>query len=185
MISKRYVFPIIVSCFVLITSCSDNTAPPKVSQESMVENYNTADKIMVESTGTITDEPNPIDTKGKRKLLYQYSNDTLTQVLNVEWIKDNTIRFTLLSENKGKKCKVEISGVAKHQNSGADPEIDEDEEGIAYPSIEYVSEESDCEVIIRIAMDDRDKAIVQMVDCPAKQKDSCPLESVGILIVQE
>jgi hypothetical protein len=123
-------------------------------------------------------------TRGKTIAQYGYSNDSLVQTLSVEWVEEHTIQFTLSVENGKANCRMKLSGMASNLHIDSDPEIDEEENGEAYPSIEYLYKDdtSDCELFIRIAMDN-DKVVIKSADC--RQQSTCPLKSMGILRIQQ
>lgn len=111
---------------------------------------------------------------------YVFSNDTLIQKVTLEYLSDNKIRFVLLSKNNIRELSDSVKGIATSKSS-EDPEIDEDEEGNAYPAQEYIFD-GDYWLSIRIDMEKKDKLrIIVGENYPSKHKEYCPLGSIGIL----
>ena len=112
--------------------------------------------------------------------IYIFSNDTLTQKVTLEYLSDNKIRFVFISKNNIRELTDSVKGIAASKSS-VDPEIDEDEEGNAYPTQEYILA-GKYWLSIRIDMESKDKLRVIIGDnYPMKDKKFCPLNSIGIL----
>lgn len=97
------------------------------------------------------------------KFTFIYNNDVVLQKLDVTFIEDNQISFAINVKEGG--CKTSIVGEAVDNYPDSDPALDEDEEGYGYPAIEYVYQEKNCIVVIRIEMQNKDKAKVIFKDC--------------------
>lgn len=82
--------------------------------------------------------------------LYEFKNSETHQLLGVNFLTDTSIQFKIII-NYSDIYKIE--GVASRSSVSMDPEIDEDEEGIAYPSIEYYYEDEKLWIAIRIGME--------------------------------
>lgn len=117
--------------------------------------------------------------------VYEYQNDTLLQRLQVKWISEHRIKYVLLVTNTVSNCSTTVSGIAVTMTTGGDPDLDEDDEGIAYPTIYYVSKDPKKPLHISIEMNLRDKAHVYLGNPSWIIKEGCPLESVRLLRVKE
>jgi hypothetical protein len=105
-----------------------------------------------------------------------YENDTIKQTVKIQFMNDDEIKFQLNCENKMRNQNAFIEGIAKSKDG--DLEIDEDEEGNAYPVIEFIYEK-DCWLAFRIDLDTRSILRIHMADCTPNPY--CPFSSVGIL----
>jgi hypothetical protein len=114
------------------------------------------------------------------KIIYSFENDTLKQTVELSRITKTEIRFKLISENKFRGQMNYTAGTAKNIYIDYDPEIDEDEEGMAYPVNEYIHE-GDCRLSFRIEMDRQEKMQVKVADNCLSSNPYCPLASAGIL----
>jgi hypothetical protein len=110
---------------------------------------------------------------------YSFENDTLLQKIEIVYISNNEIRFKILSKNAKRNLVSTIEGIAK-RGENTDLEIDEDEDGISYPSVEYVYEEG-CRLSIRIEMERKEKVRIIEFQCERMHSKSCPFTSIGLL----
>lgn len=101
----------------------------------------------------------------KNTLLFKYSDNLVEQTLHVTEQDSSGIKFSLLLKKKDGTCKSQVSGIAVNNYKGSDPEIDEDENGVAYPANEFVYNEGECHIAIRIAMDEMNKAKIKASGC--------------------
>ncbi len=115
----------------------------------------------------------------QKQFSFVYENDTLLQKLDIKSFSAESIEFSLTSTNKSKNKTVNIEGVAKAKSS-SDPEIDEDEEGNAYPAQVYIFEK-DCWLSFRIDMESKDKVRIVEADCDKFHNANCPFASVSTL----
>jgi len=106
-----------------------------------------------------------------------YEDNTVKESLSVSYKSDSEIIFSLNLRKKDGTCSVVLNGKATNKNENLDPELDEDEEGLAYPSNEYVYENGECTAALRIAMTAKDKAIVKILGC----KETCYPETSNLL----
>ncbi len=87
--------------------------------------------------------------------VYEFRNSDTHQLLGVNFLTDTSIQFQILvsyhSINK-------IEGIASRSSIIMDVEIDEDENGIAYPADEYYYKDEKLWIAIRIGMEDKAKA---------------------------
>jgi hypothetical protein len=112
-------------------------------------------------------------------VIYTYENDTLFQKVELKFISEKSISFVLTSKNKQRNKLSKIEGLAKSKVD-LDPEIDEDEEGNAYPAEQYFFEKS-CELLIRVDIEQKNKLRVIEANCENQHDSVCPFTSVGIL----
>jgi len=87
--------------------------------------------------------------------VYSFENDTLSQRIEVSFVTESEIKFRLVCENKKRIQSSQIEGKAKCKID-ADPEIDEDEDGNAYPAQQYFFENY-CWLSIRIDLEQKEK----------------------------
>ncbi len=99
--------------------------------------------------------------------------------LTVTWLSSDTVEFEIKSENMSTACERTLRGLAVNHYPDGDPEIDEDEEGNAYPAIEYYYE-GDCSLSLRIKPD-RTLARIMADDCEMKEEEDCPYSTTTIL----
>ncbi len=102
-------------------------------------------------------------------------NDVLKQNLNVTWATSDRIDFVYLITDKKSRLERKLNGIATSLNN--DPEIDEDENGDAYPAIEYWYKDGNCQFAIRIDMENKSMARTKSGGC----EQGLSLESVAIL----
>lgn len=117
---------------------------------------------------------------GQKPDVYNYTFNGIEQKLKITSKSENEIYFEYTIRNTAENCEITLKGNAVNKNPEMDPELDEDEEGVAYPSIQYIYENGDCYLGIRIAMIDRDKVVV-LSECKEKEIDGCLIGSLGIL----
>lgn len=116
----------------------------------------------------------------KSSRIYCIENDTLIQQIIISDREKSNIQFEYSIRNKKNDYKVKFSGIANNKNLNSDPEIDEDENGYAYPSIQYEYQNKDCLIVIRREMLKKDKIQIYANGCEVNQR-ICPIESIGIL----
>ncbi len=115
----------------------------------------------------------------KKQFYFVYENDTLLQKLVIKSLNTKLLEFSLTSTNKSKNKTFNIEGVAKAKNT-SDLEIDEDEDGNAYPAQVYIFEK-DCWLSFRIDMESKDKIRIVEADCDKFHNESCLFGSIGVL----
>ncbi|MFL5763989.1 MAG: hypothetical protein ACJ77K_08620 [Bacteroidia bacterium] len=118
-----------------------------------------------------------LDKINKYQNLYVYENENIKEILGVNFIKDNEIEFMGRFKRKDRSCITDFNGKAKNSNANMDPEIDEDEDGNAYPSAEYLFEDGKRVISVRIAKTEKDKAIAMM----SGYNDPCSLDKSNVL----
>jgi|YNPMSStandDraft_1061717.scaffolds.fasta_scaffold91487_2 hypothetical protein len=101
-----------------------------------------------------------IEKNGDFDYAYFYEDTIFNDILRVKYIDENKIKFKLIIENKNLKCKKEIVGTASLRDSETGIELDEDEEGNAYPVNEFEYKDKGCFTYIRISFDKKDKASI-------------------------
>lgn len=97
--------------------------------------------------------------------VFDYEDSLVHQILGVNFATEYEIEFTSQFIKKDGSCNFQMKGRAKNINKDLDPELDEDEDGLAYPSNEFIFEEGKCITSVRIAMNDGDKAYVKSQNC--------------------
>lgn len=187
---------ILILFLAALYSCSNNSKSNKISikqkqNDSTINNLTkeTVDDKKLSQIDTLQKPSQKQDSTEKSiskktlkedSLLYQYRNDTLTQTLTVKYLNENKIYFSLESINKDHSKTGNIRGYAVMPNGSQDTEEDQDENGVAYPSSEYVYHDKDCWLHIRIDADSKNKIQINKVKCISMSKYS-PFYSVGIL----
>jgi hypothetical protein len=116
----------------------------------------------------------------KYKHVFLHTDDSIQQFLGINYTGNNEVEFMLDYRTKNNSCKLSYRGTATNKNAGADPELDEDENGDAYPSDEFLYEKDGYIIAVRIAMKEKDKAIVLITGC----NDPCCLERSAVLRIQ-
>lgn len=164
----------------ILTSCHNKSQQAVLSSSSsstVVDSIDsgTAAKVTISTSDTVK----PTTKAKDDNLVYFFESDTLKQNVEVKTLSDSTIRFLLISENKINGKIAKIQGVAKSMTH-VDPEIDDDEEGNAYPAKEFIYNDK-CILHIRIDMLQKDKLIVKEGGCAMLHDSSCPFKSLGIL----
>ena len=157
---KKYKLFIIIS--ILSLGCADKTSTTKTEEKPIM----VRDSVKVKSLA--------------KSILYEYENDTIIQQLQVLSMSDNKLEFVLTIKNTRLNSVSSISGVA-HGNPGQDVEIEEDEEGNAYPTIQYTFNK-DCELYFKISQEDKKRVRIVEGDCNIKHDLTCPFYSINTLV---
>lgn len=131
-------------------------------------------------------QPKPVHTVSKPeapatyKDQYTFSSDSLTETLYVSPVSKNTISVLwVLTDHRLQKSDT-LQGLAVDRTPEQDLEIDETEDGIAYPAEEYTLENATCQTYFRISIDKEERrALVKSADC--RTKAGKPIESIGSL----
>lgn len=110
--------------------------------------------------------------------VYKYEDSDLVQIAIVKYVTESKITFTLNSKNKRTMAESKIEGEAV--SIGGDGEIDEDELGKAYFSIEYVYDK-ECWLAFRIDEETRNRLQVHEANCENHRKRETPFASKGIM----
>ncbi len=138
------------------------------------------DPILIGNSDTITERKmNSDDSLGLNYSKFAFENDSIMQEIIISKVFKNELHFKILSKNKKRNIISKINGIA-YSNSKSDPEIDEDEEGNAYPAEQFNFNESGCFISIRIDMQLHDKLKI-VSECPDYDKINCPFTSLGLL----
>ena len=117
------------------------------------------------------------------QMIYVYEDDTFKQTLKVSFLNEEEIDFLFISENKIKKQKESIQGIAKNEYLGfGSVELDEDDDGNAYPVDEYIYH-GNCWLAFRINMEDKSTVRIKVADCE-EENPNCPFYSIGLLLRQ-
>lgn len=110
---------------------------------------------------------------------YKYENDSIIQSVEVVYLSQNELYFIIRSKNKALNLESRIEGNAI-SNDEFDYEIDEDENGNAYPSKQYFYDKN-CSISIRIDALNREMLKVFVFECKDDNNMFCPLESLSVL----
>jgi hypothetical protein len=123
-----------------------------------------------------------VSDSSTKNLNYKFINDTLCQTLTLKFSNsDSLVHFNLVSKNLKQNISNSISGIAVNNYPNQNPEIDEDKNGIAYPSSEYVHSEKDCYLAIRVSNNRKDMVQIKTGDCEKMDNHKCPFNTIGIL----
>lgn len=115
------------------------------------------------------------------KILYfQFQNDTLAQNLQVSFLSKTQVHFMLASINKKRGEQQKIQGNAILPNGLQDTEEDNDENGMAYASNEFVYHNDGCWLYLRIDADSTNKIQIKKVKWPGMTL-YCPYYSIGVM----
>ena len=141
-----------------------------------------------EQSKIISDKNDTIQDSVLSNIVFIYEDDTFKQTVKLCFINEKKIKFQFISENKIKKQNAFIEGIAKNISFDLDLdcEIDEDEDGVAYPVNSYIYKEKNernCWLAFRIDMESNSIMRINEADCK-KQNPNCPFYSVGLLLRQ-
>jgi hypothetical protein len=97
--------------------------------------------------------------------VFNYEDSLVHQILGVNFTTEYEIDFIIQFIKKDGSCNIQMKGHAENINKDLETELDEDEDGVAYPSNEFIFENGKCITAVRIAMNDGDKAYVKTQNC--------------------
>lgn len=112
-----------------------------------------------------------------RTFAYEDSVNQVVQQLRVNWLSNDSIEFILTADNN--LCAYKLTGTAVNQYPGADPEVEEDHAGFAYPAIEYIVVDGRQLHSIRIEMTERRLAKISYEY--ATPRDECDPEAEALM----
>lgn len=115
---------------------------------------------------------------GKEKV-FVYEDDKIKEELIITAQTDNSISFYFGVDSKAGLCSRSLTSSASMAHQGSDPEIDEDESGVAYPANEYIYKGDDYVLYFRISLDN-DKAKVRV-----EQDALCNIDESVILRIKK
>lgn len=95
------------------------------------------------------------------EMVYQYSNGESNQILGINRIDKKKLSFHIVTETL--PCDTEYWGIAENRYSDLASEVDEDENGTAYGTNEYIKSEKEYSIFIRLAVDSG-KVIIKYVE---------------------
>jgi len=124
------------------------------------------------------------NSKGDSAFTFSYESDSIIQKAKIIFLLDGKIEFSLSSYNKKTGELAKKQGIAKGEIN-EDPEIDEDENGNAYPSQQYFFKEKNCHLFFRIDIEERNRLQIKEVYCEEYHSNSCPWQSLGVLRVEK
>ncbi|KYP15499.1 MAG: hypothetical protein A1D16_08385 [Flavihumibacter sp. CACIAM 22H1] len=136
------------------------------------------EKIIIDSNSEKSEMPTNKIYYQEKEYYYQFQNDTVFQEIKIDFLDNNRIDFKYVTKNNIKQCVDTIQGVALNKHPDSDPELDNDEEGFGYPSIEYLYEKGEKVLAIRIAMKTKDKVVI---NASGFEVSNCQYISIGIL----
>ncbi len=111
---------------------------------------------------------------------YMYDNTLYKQVIEIKNLSEIEIEFKINTEDKKTGELSVIQGVAKRKIN-VDPEIDEDDKGEGYYSLQYIYINGECKLSIRIAADTKDLLKLDSFNCYLiGEKDG--LFTLGVLL---
>lgn len=167
---------IVFGLFLIMAGCNSASTENNMKQKN--DDRDTVNIISQQPVDTLKMQDNRDDTT----VNYEYTNDTLSQSLALNYTSKHEISFKITSVNKTKNKTSTLTGAGRaHVKLNQDPEMDEDDEGNAYTTIEYHYVEGDCSLSIRIAMDTKDKAKIFEYNCDKFHDNDCPFASIGVL----
>ncbi|MFN5168931.1 MAG: hypothetical protein ACK5DD_04860 [Cyclobacteriaceae bacterium] len=163
---------LIFTLTVLTFSCQPTTNPESTSNSDSLSNDNieTTDKNDNEDSTDTIHKGKDFD-KFEMTFEFEDKEQKFGQKLGVTWLTNDSIEFRLLSEDG--ICDTDYWGSAKNNYPDMDPELDEDENGEAYPASEYVTEQATYSLSIRISLD-KDRARIIFVDKLREGTDCIP-----------
>jgi hypothetical protein len=157
-IMKKNIFLISIMLFGIL-SCKN-----EVSEKKTPSKANTP-KIVEKNS-------NPIFSRNDFSLVYQYLNGESNQLIGINITDKKTIKFHLVTETL--PCDTEYWGIAKDKYSDIASEVDNDENGTAYGAKEYVMNEPEYTIAIRLALDSS-KVQIKYVLKNGKETDCLPI----------
>mgnify|MGYP000350506692 CR=1 FL=1 len=105
-------------------------------------------------------------------LVYKFSNDDSNQILGINYINTKSLKFHLTTNKL--PCDTEYWGIAKNDYLDFASEVDEDENGTAYGSKEYVMNKKEYTISIRVALDSS-KVIIKYIQVNGIHTDCLPI----------
>ena len=160
---------LLTSLCLILNSCTNQT-----NQNNNQSSSDSSKTILIDSTSI----KNTSSETKKNLSKFSFENDTISQTIEIDFITNNEILFSLKTINKKNNQESKLEGKAISNNG--DFEIDEDEEGNAYPAQEFTYSDQ-CQLYIRLAAKEKDKLIINESNCKKLHSAYCPLSSIGTL----
>ncbi|MFI1742969.1 hypothetical protein [Thalassobellus sediminis] len=141
----------------IFTSCKNKTTEPEqmnIKQTSELEEKTEPEiKTQIDLTESSSESTDKIldFLSEKYSKVYEYKGIDSRQLIGINFIAKDSIDYYLSSETM--PCDTEYYGKAINKNYGLDSEIDEDENGVSYPSNEYSIDQKDYVIYIRVSSD--------------------------------
>ena len=126
----------------------------------------------VKSSKKSEEKNKPEFSENDYDLIYKYSNDDSNQILGINYINTKSLKFNLVTNKL--PCDTEYWGIAKNNYSDFASEVDEDENGTAYGSTEYVMNKKEYTISIRVALDSS-KVIIKYIQVNGIHTDCLPI----------
>ena len=114
---------------------------------------------------------NPLFSENDYLLVYKYSQGEDSQLIGINIVDKKTIKFHIVTVTL--PCDTEYWGIAENKNWNNDGEVDEDENG-GYFSNEYIKEEKEYLVGIRLA-EDLSKVKIKYIQKDSLETDCLPI----------
>ncbi len=116
---------------------------------------------------------NPVFSQNDYAFIYKYSNGESNQILGINIVDKKNLKFHLIT--KTLPCDTEYWGIAENKYSDIASEVDEDESGTAYGVNEYVMNEAEYTIAIRLSLDSS-KVVIKYVQKNAEETDCLPIK---------
>ena len=194
---NKFLFFAYLLSSVVFFSCSSPKPPNKLSENEALL-HQMSDTIAKELANTLLHDSdkkgdsmpeneftNQAKTEGKGEMKngqpysFAFENDTLKQELKLQKQNQNVLDFDLRSEDKRGRGVSSVNGKATLKLG--DSETDEDENGEMYEVNEYVFEQKNCYLAIRLHADTQHIVRVGDGECEKGKNACCPYESLHFL----
>jgi hypothetical protein len=105
---------------------------------------------------------------------FLFKEGSVSQSLTVRFLPGNRVTFIAEVIDRATNCRRRVSGKAVNEGADQDPESDADENGNQYFADEYLHQDGNCELYLRISSEGRHRAIIKEADC----KTGCAFKDV-------
>jgi hypothetical protein len=112
---------------------------------------------------------------------YVYDDTFFKQIVEIKFLSETEIDFEINTEDKNKGDSSIIKGIAK-KKIDVGPEIDTNEEGEDYYSIQYIYTKGECLILIRIEEEKHDLLKLNNFKCRNLQGQRDGLFTLGVLL---
>lgn len=92
--------------------------------------------------------------------LYVFENDEKRQILDIVYISETEIKFILKLVTKRTTCNITETGTAYLEKLKEEPEMEIDENGLAFPVNEFIYTKGKLKMSFRIDYEDKTRALV-------------------------
>jgi hypothetical protein len=132
-------------------------------------------------TPTVTEKLSDQVTQASEIIRYMFEDMSYKQIVEIKNVSEAEIEFKVNTEDKKSGKSTIIQGIAKRKIN-VDPEIDEDEEGEGYYSLQYTNSNGECKLFIRIAEEKKDLLKLSSFRCYDLPGKSNGLFSLNIIL---